>query len=91
MINSLLVKRRLKAMGLTQRDVARALGIKQPTACQKINNLRPLYLQEMEALLKLLYIECDQINDYFFWNPDEPVYRSPVRPVQKVKVRRIRR
>ena len=44
LINTSKIKGRLAEKGLTQKDVAAALGIAQPTANQKINNTRPMDL-----------------------------------------------
>lgn len=66
MVNTRKIKGRLAELGLTQRDVADALELAQPTICQKINNTRPMNLEEAEKLLELLHIKTDQISTYFF-------------------------
>lgn len=60
------VKNRLGELGLTQADVAVALEIAKPTACQKLNRIRPLDLEEAEKLAKLLQIDTSQFAEYFF-------------------------
>lgn len=60
------VKKRLAELNLGQKDVAEALGVAQPTACQKLNRIRPLFLDEAEKLAKLLQIEDNQFAEYFF-------------------------
>lgn len=66
MLNSNKIKGRLVELGLTQKDVADALNIAQPTASQKINNIRPMDLNEAERLAKLLKINESEFQLYFF-------------------------
>lgn len=46
MINSSAIKERLKELNLTQKDAATSMNCKQSTASLKINNRRPMYLDE---------------------------------------------
>lgn len=66
MINTNKIKGRLVELGLTQKDVSKALNIAQPTANQKINNIRPMDLDEAEKLAILLQITPAQFSEYFF-------------------------
>lgn len=66
MLNTRKIKARLVELGLTQKDVACALDIAQATVSQKINGVRPLYLDEAEKLISLLKIESTALRDYFF-------------------------
>ena len=66
MINSNKVKGRLVELGLTQKDVAQALGVAQPTANQKINNIRSMDLEEAEKLSDLLQLRPEEFQLYFF-------------------------
>lgn len=66
MVNSVLIKERAKAMGIRQKDIAEALGIQQSTANQKINNVRPMLLDEAETICKLLRISDSEFSSYFF-------------------------
>ena len=66
LINTSKIKGRLAEKGLTQKDVATALGIAQPTANQKINNTRPMDLDEAEKLAALLCIKPEEFQVYFF-------------------------
>lgn len=66
MINTNKIKGRLAELGLTQKDVADALQIAQPTANQKINNIRPMDLDEAEKLSILLKISPEEFQTYFF-------------------------
>lgn len=66
MVNSNKIKGRMKELEITQADVAKCLGIAQPTANQKINNIRPFDLDEAEKLAALLKIESSEFGLYFF-------------------------
>lgn len=66
MVNSDMLKERAKLMGIRQKDISNALGLKQPTVNQKINNVRPMMLDEAEAIAKLLEITNDDFASYFF-------------------------
>lgn len=66
MLNVNKVRGRLAELNLTQKDVAKALGIAQPTASQKLNRIRPIDLEEAEKLAALLQISDDQFREYFF-------------------------
>jgi len=66
MINSNKIKGRMVEMGITQKDVARTLNIAPPTVSQKINNVRPMDLNEAEILAKMLQIRPDEFGTYFF-------------------------
>lgn len=52
---------------LTQKDVAESLGLAQPTVNQKINNIRPMDLDEAEKLSDLLNISPEEFSVYFFY------------------------
>lgn len=66
MVNTNKIKGRLAELGLTQKDVSKVLNIAQPTANQKINNIRPMDLEEAEKLATLLQINPDEFSNYFF-------------------------
>lgn len=66
MVNSNKIKGRMREKGVTQLDVAKELKIAQPTANQKINNIRPFDLEEAEQLAKLLEIPNAEFAAYFF-------------------------
>lgn len=53
-------------LGLNQKAIADALEIAQATASQKINGIRPMYLEEAQVLADLLQIEDAHFGDYFF-------------------------
>ena len=66
MLNPKKIKGRMVELGLTQKDVAETLHIAPATASQKINGIRPLYLEEASKLADLLRIEKGTFGDYFF-------------------------
>lgn len=66
MVNSRKIKGRLVELGLTQKDVAEKIGVAQPTVNQKNNNIRPMDLQEAEAIADLLKINPGEFVEYFF-------------------------
>ena len=57
MINSSKIKGKMVEMGINQKDVAKELNLAPPTVSQKINNIRPMDLDEAEALAKMLRSE----------------------------------
>jgi transcriptional regulator with XRE-family HTH domain len=65
-VNTNKIKGRMKELEITQADVAKCLEIAQPTANQKINNVRPFDLNEAEKLAELLNIEAGDFGLYFF-------------------------
>ena len=69
MINANKIKGRLVELGLTQKDGAQALNIAQATFSQKINNIRPMDLDEAEKLAALLRIDGADYGSYFFYTP----------------------
>lgn len=66
MVNSKMLKERAKSMGIRQKDIADALGLQQSTVNQKINNVRPMLLDEAEIVAALLNISNDEFAVYFF-------------------------
>lgn len=69
MINTNKLKGRIVEMGFTQADGAKCLAIAQPTFSQKINNLRPMDLDEAEKLAEWLQIPVEDYGTYFFYTP----------------------
>ena len=66
MLNVIKIRERMAERGITQKDVARTLGIAAPTVSQKLNRIRPMDLDEAEKLAKLLEIDDSQFGKYFF-------------------------
>lgn len=65
MINSKKIKERAAELGLRQMDIAKALGIQQSTASQKINNVRPMSLKEAKIMADILQIGDAEFSAYF--------------------------
>lgn len=66
MVNSVLIKARARELGLRQVDIADRLELRQPTLNQKINNIRPMTLEECAKLAEMLKISGNEIVEYFF-------------------------
>lgn len=65
MVNSIKIKARLIEIGKTQKELAEAIGVKQPTASQKINNLRPMSLNEAEKAANFLEVKDEEFRSFF--------------------------
>ena len=61
-----LVKKRARLFGITQSEMAKALGIKQPTLSQKLSGARGMTVAEAEKLAELLGIGDEMFTLYFF-------------------------
>lgn len=66
MPNTERIKRRMADIGISQVDLAKALSIAAPTVCQKINNVRPMSLDEAEKIAEVLDIKDEEFGTYFF-------------------------
>jgi FixJ family two-component response regulator len=66
MVNTNKIKGRIVELGMTNKDVAYALRLALPTVSQKINNVRPMNLNEAESIAKLLKIKSEEFTTYFF-------------------------
>lgn len=66
MINIDKIKKRMEQLGITQIQLAKKIGIAAPTMCQKLNNIRPLSLEEAEIVAKELKIKDREFGSYFF-------------------------
>lgn len=66
LINSTKLKSRMVELGLTQRDIAKALKLAPSTVSQKISGARPMYLSEAEKLAKVLVLKPENFSAYFF-------------------------
>lgn len=68
MINTKAIKLRMEELSLNQTQIAVDLGIAQSTLNQKINNTRPMFLDEVEKLQSLLKISDSEFSNYFFYH-----------------------
>lgn len=66
MVNSRRIKERAKELGIRQKDIADRLNLRQSTVNQKINNVRPMSLEEAEGISEILDISDTLFSDYFF-------------------------
>jgi len=60
------VRGKLAEMQLTQKDVAKVWNCSLPTVSQKLNGLRPLFLDEAVSLANLLDLTDQEKVDIFF-------------------------
>ena len=66
MVNTKSISDRIREKGMNQTGVSEALGIRQSTLSLKINNKRPLYLDEAMRLARILDIPDCEFGLYFF-------------------------
>ena len=68
MINERKIKGRMVELGLTQKDVAskECWDCAPPTVSQKLSGVRPIYLDEANALAKLLKLTKLEYYDFFY-------------------------
>lgn len=67
MVNTRRIKARMVELGLTQKDIAeKAWACALPTVSQKINGIRPIYLDEANSLAKVLGLSEKEYYEYFF-------------------------
>lgn len=66
MLNANKIKGRIKELGLVQSDIAKKLGLAEPTVSQKINGKRPMNLDEARELAEMLGIDNSEFGSYFF-------------------------
>lgn len=66
MFNANKVRGKLAEMQLTQKDVAKVWNCSLPTVSQKLNGLRPLFLDEAVSLANLLDLTDQEKVDIFF-------------------------
>ncbi len=57
---------RIRERGLTQEQLAKAIGKNKSTISGKINNQFSFTQEEMDAICKVLDISNDEIGEYFF-------------------------
>lgn len=67
MINANKIKIRMLEKNMTQKDLAVMMGMAQSTLSQKINNVRPMDLNEAENMSELLEIPQEEFALYFFY------------------------
>lgn len=65
MVASQEISARIKALGRTQKEIAKEMGLSQGTLSLKINNERPFFLDEACQLAEILDIR-EEFFAYFF-------------------------
>ena len=63
MLDTRKIKARMVEMGLTQKDLAMAIGCSEPTISQKLNHVRPITLDEAEKIGNILKLSDEE---YYF-------------------------
>lgn len=66
MLNSNKIKGRIRELGKTQEGCAEKMNMAACTFNQKINNVRPMQLEEAEKLAEILEISAGDFSAYFF-------------------------
>lgn len=66
MVNSQMLKEKMKEQGVSVKELALSLDIAAPTMSQKINNVRPMYLDEVWDIAQKLQIDVSDYGAYFF-------------------------
>ncbi len=66
MPNTELLKRKMEKQGMTQAKLAQELHLAASTICQKINNIRPMSLEEAVKIARMLQIADEEFGMYFF-------------------------
>lgn len=57
---------RIRESGLTQEQLAKAIGKNKSTISSKLNGRSPFTAKEIDDICKVLNISNDEIGDYFF-------------------------
>lgn len=65
MVNTLKLRGRIREKGLTQKDVAEMLNVSETTVGAKINNKRPITLDEADKISEILGISDGEFVSFF--------------------------
>lgn len=65
MVNTQMIKEKMREENIKQKDIAEKLSIASPTVSQKLNNIRPMYLDEALAMMDILNISSCDFGMYF--------------------------
>lgn len=76
MINSTLLKNRMAELGVSQREVAKKLGISRTNLCQKINNTRKMSIRQMLTLSEILGLSPGEYKTYFDADPESQAQKN---------------
>lgn len=65
MINTGKFKERMTSLGITQKEIAKALSISGSTMSLKLRNQRPFFLNEVKLVSELLKIQDSEFSEFF--------------------------
>lgn len=66
MINIAKIRGRMAELKVTQKEIASELNLAAPTVSQKLNQIRPMSLDEAEKIARILKIDESEFGEYFF-------------------------
>lgn len=66
MVNTSKIKGKMAELGITQKELAKVLGISSSTMSLKLNNARPFTLEEAASIADALKIDDAQFIEIFF-------------------------
>lgn len=66
MLNVSKIRGRMAELGVTQKEIAKEMNLAAPTVSQKLNQIRPMNLDEAEKLAQILKISNNEFGEYFF-------------------------
>ena len=66
MLNVAKIRGRMAELKITQKEIARELNLAGPTVSQKLNQIRPMNLDEAEKIAHILRINDSEFGEYFF-------------------------
>lgn len=66
MLNVSKIRGRMAELGVTQKEIAKEMNLAAPTISQKLNQIRPMNLDEAEKLAQILKISNNEFGEYFF-------------------------
>lgn len=68
LVNTRKVKSRLIELGMTQDEAAKKCSMTQPSFNQKVNNVRPMDVDEAMRIAQVLEIPDNEFGIYFFYD-----------------------
>ena len=66
MLNVSKIRGRMAELGVTQKEIAKEMNLAAPTVSKKLNQIRPMNLDEAEKLAQILKISNNEFGEYFF-------------------------
>lgn len=65
-MNTVWIKQRMRALKITQTDLAKEIGISVPAVNKKLHNLRPTTLTEAVILVRRLKMTATEVKKHIF-------------------------